>query len=109
MSDAATEQSGAFCSVHKPTIWDRMGFRRRFDESLFDWRNNPLDGFVESAITTHVSIYVSLWDRLRLLLTGHAELIAYTRTNVMVDHAVTRSEFTILPPIPRRERPRGNA
>lgn len=100
--------NGVFYSVYKPTIWDRMGFRRRFDETLFGWRNDPLDGFVESAITTHVQIHVSFLDRLRLLVTGHAELIAYTKTNVIVDHAITRSEFTVLPPVAHQERPRGN-
>lgn len=103
-----SDQSGAFYQEYKPTIWDRMGFRHQFDEALFNWRNDPLDGFVESAITTHVNIHVSFWDRLRLLLTGHAELTTYTKTNVTVDHAVTRSEFAILPPIARRDRPRSN-
>lgn len=104
----ATTNRRAFASAFKPTIWHRLGFRRHFDEALFDWRNDPMEGFAEGAVTTNINVHVSFMDRLRILFSGHVEIAAYTKTNVNVDRAVTRSEFAVLPPIPRAQRPRSN-
>ena len=99
-----TSGGGAYYVVEKETIrsivWRKLGFRHRFDEELFDWRNKepPEEGFVVGAITTNVTIRVSFLDRLRLLVSGHAELSVYTKTNVEIDRAVSRSEFAVLPP-----------
>lgn len=100
MSDAAN--GGAFYAPESMRfiIWRKLGFRHRFNEELFDWRNQepPEEGFVIGAISTNVEIRVSFMDRLRLLVSGHANLSVYTKTNVMVDRAASRSEFAVLPP-----------
>jgi hypothetical protein len=84
--------------INKPTLWYRLGFRYRFDEGLFNWRDEETPGFAPDAITTRIKIRVSFADRLRLLVSGHCEVSAYTKTNVPVDHAITRSRFAVLPP-----------
>ena len=99
MSDSTN--GGVFYSPEpRPTIWRRLGFRHRFDQELFDWKweDPPEEGFAEGFITTNVTITVSFLDRLRLLLSGRAELSVYTKTSVTVDRAVGRSEFSVLPP-----------
>lgn len=91
----------AFYSVHVPTIWERLGFRRRFDEELFAWRNEepkPEDGLVPSALCTHVRVHIDWWDRLRLLVSGACEIEVYTKTDVLVNKAISRSQFSVLPP-----------
>ncbi len=97
-----TEESvAAGYAVSKPTIWYRLGFHYRFDEDLFNWRNEePKEGdwFVPSALCTHVVVHLGWLDRCKLLITGKAEVISYTRTDVLVKKAVTRSEFCVLPP-----------
>lgn len=103
MSDASdTSNGGAFYAPEsfRSKFWRKMGFCHHFDEDLFDWRNQdpPQEGFVISAITTNVAIHVSFMDRLRLLVSGRAELSVYTKTNVVVDRAISRSQFAVLPP-----------
>lgn len=94
-------------AIYKPTLserfWRRLGFRYRFDETLCDWRNAPMEGFVEGAITTTVAVHVGNADRFRLLVSGYCEVAVYTKTSVPVEHAVTRSEFAVLPPVPRQK------
>lgn len=99
MSEQTIAQHGA-AMTSKPSVWYRLGFRYRFDEDLFEWRNKepPDEGFAVGAIGIRIGVHVSFVDRLRLLISGHAELTAYVKTNVTVDRAKTRSQFAILPP-----------
>jgi hypothetical protein len=88
-------------AVSEPSIWYRFGFRYRFDEALFDWRNQEPqadDWFAPSALCTRVKIRVSWLDRLRLLCSGTCEVSCHTRTDVLVSRAETRSQFAVLPP-----------
>lgn len=95
---------GAFAVMNKPTLlqrlWRRLGYGFRFDEALFDWRNQepPEEGFVPGAMSTHVTIHVSWPDRLRLLLSGRCEIVSYMKTDTLVNRAATRSQFAVLPP-----------
>lgn len=96
--------AGAF-SARQPLslrIWHLLGFHRANDrEALFDWRNEePKDGdwWKVGALSTHVTVYFGWADRLRLLLTGTCEVTSYTRTNVTVDRAETRSQIAVLSP-----------
>ena len=98
MSDAV----GYYAVVGKPSLrerlWRWLGFRHRFDEALWKWRNEPTDGFAEGVITTTVAVRLGKTDRLRLLVSGHCEVAVYTKTSVLVEHAVTRSQFAVLSP-----------
>lgn len=97
------EAGGAYYSIYKPSlrerVWRRLGFRHRFNEALLKWRNEPTDGCVEGAITTTVAVHVGYVDRLRLLISGHCEIAVYTKTDVLVQRAVTGSQFDVLPPV----------
>lgn len=97
---APTTNDVGLCQVSKPSIWHRLGFRHRWDESLFDWRNQepPEPGFVVGAFATHVVAHVSWLDRLRLFISGRCEIIVYTKTDVLVNKAASRSQFAVLPP-----------
>lgn len=79
-----------------------LGFHRAKDsEALFDWRNEepkPGDWWKVGALSTRVTIYFGWADRLRLLLTGTCEVTSYTRTNVAVERAETRSQISVLSP-----------
>lgn len=86
------------CVASKPSIWHRLGWRYRSDESLFDWRNKEEEGFAPHALCTRTEIHITFVDRLRLLISGRCELTAYTKTDKLVDHAVTRAQFAVLPP-----------
>lgn len=101
MTDTAA--GGAFYAIYKPTLreraWRRLGFRQRFDEALWTWKNEPMEGFAEGAITTTVAVYVGYVDRLRLLISGHCQVDVYTKTSVVAEHAVSRSGFSVLPPV----------
>ena len=95
----------AFAAVSKPSLWYRFGFHYHEDD-LFEWRNEepkPGDWWTVGAVTTRVKIHFSFLDRLRLLISGTAEVTSYTRTNVTVDKAVTRSAVAVLPPSAMRE------
>lgn len=88
-------------AVSKPSIWNRLGFKYSWDENLFDWRNaEPVesDWFVPGTLNTETIIHVSFLDRLRLLVSGKCAIDCYTRTNVTVGRAESRSKFAVLPP-----------
>lgn len=102
--DVPIGAGGAFCA--RPTIrqriWWALGYHHTPDsEALFDWRNEepkPGDWWKVGALSTHVTVYFGWADRLRLLLTGTCEVTSYTRTNVPVDRAETRSQIAVLSP-----------
>lgn len=91
----------------RPTLavrfWRALGFVYRWDEDLFNWKHaepapDEQGWWVPGCVTTHVAVSVSWLDRLRLLVTGCCEVSIYTRTDVLVRRAETRSEFAVLPP-----------
>lgn len=88
---------GAYSAINKPTLWYRLGFHYGSD-GLFDWRNEKEPGLVDSALTTEVHVMLTFVDRLRLLLTGHLGVTVYTKTDVLVNHAKSRSAVAVLPP-----------
>lgn len=95
MSDTAT----GFYAEHRPTIWQRLGFRQKHDVALFEWRiQDAADGFVGGTMNTSTHVILDWKDRLRLLVTGHALIDVYTRTDVMPKRLESRSQFCVLPP-----------
>jgi len=82
-------------------IWWWLGFGHQFDQPLFDWRTQeakPDDWFVSSALTTETTIHIDWLDRLRILVSGRCSLSTYSRTDVLVNRAESRSQFAVLPP-----------
>lgn len=76
--------------------------RPTFLERLFPARPimppRDSDDFARGWITLRTITYFSWKDRLRLLVSGRTELIAYTQTNVYVERAVSTSVQSVLPP-----------
>lgn len=104
-----TDQAQGFYAVHKPTSWERivkfLGFGRHWDEALFEWRNQEPqtgDWFVPSVFSTHTIVRIDWKDRLRILLSGRVEVICFSKMNVVVNRAESRSEFVVLAPGARR-------
>lgn len=100
MSEAQGYLRGSKPSLRQ-RVWSGLGFGKTFDGDLFDWRTaepGPSDWFVSGVISTHVRIHVGFLDRLRILISGECEVSCYTRTNVTVDQAQTRSDFAVMPP-----------
>jgi len=95
---------GYLVTANKPSIWNRLGFNFRFDEDLFDWRNQdpPEEGFVIGAFETTTHVHVGWLDRIKLLVTGHCAVTTWTKTDVLINRAETRSEFAVLPPSKRK-------
>lgn len=98
-----TDQThGAFCA--KPTIkqrlWRFFGFRWRYDESLFDWRNMepPEEGYAPGAFITETHVKVSWDDRLRILVSGHIAIEVCTKTDIVPKKLTSRSRAAVLPP-----------
>lgn len=87
-----------YAKASKPTIWYRLGFRFSWDEELFNWRNTEVEGFAPSAMNTEVHVQASWLDRLRFLITGHAAINIYMRTDVLVNKCESRSQFAVLGP-----------
>lgn len=89
-----------FEKVSRPSIWHWLGFRHRWDEALFEWRNQePLEpGFVPGAMATRVIVHVCWLDRMRLLVSGRCEIVSYMKTDALVNKTQTRSAFAVLPP-----------
>lgn len=99
------DETAGYGSYARPTfrqrLWRRLGFGFHFDEALFDWRNQEAeasDWFVSSAFNTVTDIHIDWLDRLRILISGRCSLSAYTRTDVLVNKAESRSQFAVLPP-----------
>lgn len=94
---------GAYCAKQtiRQRIWQALGFHGRFSEELFDWRNMepPEAGFAPSALHTETHVTLDWKDRLRALVTGHIRVDVYTKTDVPVGKALSRSEVAVLPPI----------
>jgi hypothetical protein len=91
--------------VYRPTLmqrlWRRLGFGRRWNEALFDWRSadpQPGDWFAPGVLTTRTVVHIDWRDRLRILVSGRCEVTTYTRTDVGVDRVEARSQFSVLPP-----------
>lgn len=91
--------SEEYAQASRPTLWYRLGFHFPHDEKLFDWRNAEVSGFVPSAMNTEVHVYLGWLDRIKLLITGHAAINIYTRTDVLVNKCESRSQFAVLGPM----------
>jgi hypothetical protein len=87
--------------VSRPSLWYRLGWRYKYDEALFEWRNttpSPTDWWKPGCLSTLTVMRIGWLDRIRLLISGTCELRLDTRTNVIVDRAESRSQFSVLPP-----------
>lgn len=91
-------------SISKRTIADRiwrfLGYGFRNDENLLEWRlqHPPPDGFALGVFHTEMHVRLDWRDRLRVLLSGHLVLDAYSKTDVTVNKAMTLSEVSVLRP-----------
>lgn len=92
------------CSISKPTIADRLwkllGYGWRPDENVMEWRlqDPPPEGFAIGVFHTETHVHLDWKDRLRVLLSGHLVLDAYSKTDVTINKAMTLSEVSVLRP-----------
>lgn len=91
------QNTGAF--IQAPSlankIWHWLGFYARFDEALFDWRQDvPNTG---DLITSNTTIMLSWGDRIRVLFSGKCSLTVWTKTANEVGITESRSQFCVLP------------
>lgn len=90
--------NGALCATQSlaSRIWHKLGFFARFDEPLFDWRQNVPEG--GDLITNDTTVTLSWDDRLRVLLSGRCALTVWTKTEHVVGKTESRSQFCVMPP-----------
>ena len=80
-------------------IWRRLGFGRRPDFDIIDWRcDEQLGGFAPGALVSETFVYVDFLDRLRVLLSGKIYIEVSTKTDALVEHSQSRSTFSVLAP-----------
>lgn len=85
---------------YKPTLWERLGFRHRHDEEIFQWRmQEPQEeGFCDGYMISDAHAHLDWLDRLRVLISGHCAIKVYTKTDIMPNRLQSRSVFSVLPP-----------
>lgn len=87
----------------KPTIrqriWWALGFCWKKTDENFEWRmmEPPEEGFAPGALHTETHVLLDWKDRLRVLVTGHIGIDVYTKTDVPVKRARSRSDVAVLP------------
>ncbi len=98
VGNPAVPRDGVFCATAswRTRMWQRLGFFGRFEESVFDWRQDVPDG--GDLIHVETTISISFVDRMRILISGRCELRSYTKTVVPIGKCETRSEFRVMPP-----------
>jgi hypothetical protein len=74
----------------KPTIWHRLGFGHA---GVSDWDEKDMP---EGAITTDVVVVLGAADRLRILITGRLHVAIRTKTERVVDRAISKSAVKVL-------------
>ncbi len=82
----------------KPTLWNRLGFRRCVALTKMTDDERAMLGLVEGAIYTNVQIYADWKDIIRFAISGRAMVSIVTLTDKIVVKAVSESEFSVLPP-----------
>ncbi len=87
----------ALYQEYRPALADRLGFRFQSDETLYEWRFQKEDGFTDGTMCSEIHVKVGWLDRIRLLITGHCALKVYTKTDVPIAKAQSRSQFAVLP------------
>lgn len=90
-------ESGIQCATASfaTRVWRWLGYFGQFNEVCFEWRQNVPKG--GDMITVHTTVRVSFGDRLRILFSGHFEVVTYTKTTVEIGKAESMSEVRILP------------
>jgi hypothetical protein len=101
MTTPSNTDNAAFCAKQplRLRVWQFLGFCRQYDDDLFEWRNAEGDGFAPSAFHTETHCILGWKDRLRVLVTGHVAVDVWSKTDVIVGRAVSRSSVAVLPPI----------
>jgi hypothetical protein len=90
----------ASCVEFKPTIWHRLGY----GACHVDFPDEDEPTLPPGAISTDIYIRLDWRDRLRLFVTGCLFVSVKTKTNVVVETAISRSGVGILWPaaMPKR-------
>ncbi len=85
-----------FYKEERPTIWQRLGFGSCGTPDMDDLED--AEGFVVSYLITGVIVVLDWRDRLRVLISGKIEIVAATKTDVIVSKTLSRSKVSVLPP-----------
>ena len=92
-----------YYAVHRPTIWERLGFK----ECGAPWmKDEDFPELPPGRLITETNVYFDWKDRLRILMSGKVRVAVSTKSNVIVDTAISMSEVSVLPPnFPLRPKP----
>ena len=78
----------------KPSIWNRLGFHSC--AAYLDDKDYP--DMANAYIDTDVYAHLSWMDRIRILISGKVMVSLATKTNVIVERALSASKISVLPP-----------
>lgn len=86
---------GCFAQTYKPTLWKRLGFGH-CSAPVMDEEDYPQ--LAPGALSLDTYLHFDWKDRIRLLISGNAMVSVRCKTNVIIDHAVSLSRTSVLPP-----------
>jgi len=86
----------SFYKEERPTIWQRLGFGSCGTPNMDDLEDAK--GFVAAYLVTGTIVVFDWRDRLRVLVSGKIEVVAATKTDVIVSKTLSRSKVSVLPP-----------
>ena len=94
--DANDGRQTAFYSVHKPTLWERLGFRECYAPRPPEMEEAP--GWSESWFIVVTRVHLDWKDRLRLLISGNLMIDHAIKTDVPIARSQATSAISVLPP-----------
>jgi len=88
---------GAYYDTCSPTpfsIWKKLGF----GSCWVELKDEEFPGMPPGAIATDTQIRLGFLDRLRVLISGKVYVALKTKTDVIVETAISKSAVSVLPP-----------
>ena len=90
------DAQNAFYCVHKPTLWERMGFGTCRAPRPSEMEE--AEGWAESWFIVVTRAHLDWKDRLRLLISGNLMIDHAIKTDVPIGRSQATSAISVLPP-----------
>ncbi len=88
----------------KPTFWQKLSFKL-FPARRIDRPPEEESGYTTGYMMTDATIVMDWIDRLRVLVSGKVMVETYTKTDVLVVKAYSKSVAYVLPPFWKVDKP----
>ena len=84
-----------FYVEHKPTLWERFGFK---DCGAPDLRDEDFPDMAQCRMVTDCIVHLDWPDRIRLLISGKLRVAIAHKTDVIVGRCVSKSNVSVMRP-----------